>query len=52
MLRIVWLLLLVWWRFPQLRLMQLLGNIWPDNDYYYKTNDEVERALRTAFEQW
>lgn len=47
--RILKLLNKIWKKKTNLRLCQLIGNCFRDNDNYYKEDDELEERLRKTY---
>ena len=39
----------IWKKYPDLRLLQLLGNCFPAQDNYYVEDDELEIRLREIY---
>lgn len=43
--RIITLISDIWLRYPDLRLTQLIGNLFDPDDLYYKEDDDLEKRL-------
>jgi len=39
----------VWEKFPCLRLCQILGNLYPAGDLYYKIDEEILKKLKEKY---
>ena len=48
--RILSLILKAWYKNPDLRFCQLIGNCFPFGDNYYKEDDELEQKIKEIYD--